>query len=341
MTRAVSLAPGDAHAGVFATRVAQLTSDGPADLETALRAAADCGTNAPLPSLGTVERWEGLATAAAADVALARVLEPHLDALAILAEAGWQTHEVSPSADTVWGVYAAEGPGVRLRADLRAGTWRLTGTKPWCSLAQVLPRALVTAWIDDEHRGLFAVELEQTSVRPHDGPWHARGLQEVVSAAVDFDDAAAVPVDGPDWYLRRPGFAWGGMGVAAVWWGAVLPLADRVRARAAADPSDDIAAMHAGRVDALSWSARAVLAEAARLVDEEISGPEAVVLSARVRSCVAASVRQIMLTAELALGPGPLTTDERYARRLADLGLYLAQHHADRDEARLGRKLAP
>ncbi|CPU68102.1 dehydrogenase [Mycobacteroides abscessus] len=40
-----------------------------------------------------------------------------------------------------------------------------------------------------------------------------------------------------------------------------------------------------------------------------------------------------------ALGPGPLTTDERFARRVADLGLYVRQHHAERDDASLGRAL--
>jgi hypothetical protein len=38
-----------------------------------------------------------------------------------------------------------------------------------------------------------------------------------------------------------------------------------------------------------------------------------------------------------ALGPAPLARDERHARRVADLQLYLRQHHAERDEAALGR----
>jgi hypothetical protein len=37
-----------------------------------------------------------------------------------------------------------------------------------------------------------------------------------------------------------------------------------------------------------------------------------------------------------ALGPAPLAFDEDHARRVADLELYLRQHHAERDLARLG-----
>jgi len=35
-----------------------------------------------------------------------------------------------------------------------------------------------------------------------------------------------------------------------------------------------------------------------------------------------------------------LALDERHARRVADLQLYVRQHHAERDDASLGRLLA-
>jgi hypothetical protein len=37
-----------------------------------------------------------------------------------------------------------------------------------------------------------------------------------------------------------------------------------------------------------------------------------------------------------ALGPAPLATDREHAQRVADLTVYLRQHHAERDLARLG-----
>ena len=36
------------------------------------------------------------------------------------------------------------------------------------------------------------------------------------------------------------------------------------------------------------------------------------------------------------LGPGPLAFDERYGKCMADLSLYVRQHHALRDDAQLG-----
>ncbi len=52
-----------------------------------------------------------LAAVAAVDVALARTVEPHLDALGILAQAG-----VAVPAGSTRGVFAAEAPGARLTA---------------------------------------------------------------------------------------------------------------------------------------------------------------------------------------------------------------------------------
>ena len=40
-----------------------------------------------------------------------------------------------------------------------------------------------------------------------------------------------------------------------------------------------------------------------------------------------------------ALGPAPLTSAEEHARRVADLTVYVRQHHGDRDLARTGALL--
>ena len=40
-----------------------------------------------------------------------------------------------------------------------------------------------------------------------------------------------------------------------------------------------------------------------------------------------------------ALGPAPLAFDPDHARRVADLQLYVRQHHAERDEAALGAQV--
>ncbi|KZX22513.1 hypothetical protein ACH61_00279 [Rathayibacter tanaceti] len=38
-----------------------------------------------------------------------------------------------------------------------------------------------------------------------------------------------------------------------------------------------------------------------------------------------------------ALGPAPLALDAEHSKRVADLTLYVRQHHAERDDAALGR----
>ncbi len=275
-----------------------------------------------------------LAGVAVVDVALARMLEPHLDARSILSQAGT---EVDAGEDATWGVFAAEGPGTRLEARADGDGWRLDGRKPWCSLAGTLSHALVTAWVSPTERGLFAVDLRKGGVEPQKGPWFARGLPNVVSAPVDFTDARATPVGAPGWYLTRPGFAFGGIGVAAVWWGAALPLADAIARAAARDGADQLAESYAGHADAALWAARAVLADAAETIDGETSDTEAKILAARVREVVTDAASRVLSLADRALGPAPLTVDESHARRVADLHLYLRQHHGERDAARLGR----
>ncbi|PFG44463.1 hypothetical protein ATJ88_3188 [Isoptericola jiangsuensis] len=314
----------------------------PDDVDALLAWAGEVSGRLPLPGAGaTAALWSALASVAAADVGAARVLEPHLDALSILAQAPAPVDLAAVGAGdgSTWGVFAAEGPGVRLDARQGDGTWVLNGTKPWCSLAGSLSHALVTAWVGADERRLFAVDLRGHGVHPAAGPWVSRGLAQVVSAPVSFDDTAAVPVGPSGWYLRRPGFAWGGIGVAACWWGGAVGLARALWEAVGRREPDQLALAHLGAVDVALGAARVCLAEAADLVDAGIDGKPSAVLARRVRTVVAGAVEEVQRRCAHALGPGPLTADERYARRVADLGVYVRQHHAERDEAALGRDL--
>jgi alkylation response protein AidB-like acyl-CoA dehydrogenase len=306
--------------------------------------AATSTVNAPASGCGrTREAWEVLASAAATDVTGARIMEPMLDARNILSEARASGDEpdlaaIGADEESTWGVYAAEG--ARLEAVEDAGTWRLTGKKDWCSLANHLSHALITAWTGPNSRRLFAVSLRRPEVKPARGPWVARGLSQIVSASVDFDGAPAVPIGEDEWYFRRPGFSWGGIGVAAVWWGACAPLVRRVVERARAEGSDQIAHMLAGDADTAFWAMRAVLAEAADAIDAGIGGLDLRITTARARSIVASHSEHVLALSDRALGPGPLTTDEKHARRVSDLRIYLRQHHGERDLARIGKLLS-
>ncbi|WIB59215.1 acyl-CoA/acyl-ACP dehydrogenase [Curtobacterium sp. MCLR17_007] len=290
-------------------------------------------TTPPL-SAGTAGRaFVTLAAVAAVDVALARTVEPHLDALGILAQAGVAVPEGS-----TWGVFAAEGPGVQLTAtpsSVGDDSVVLDGTKPWCSLASSLSHALVTAHVEDE-RQLFAVDLRQDGVAPHDEAWVARGMPDVPSGPVDFDGVTAAPVGGPGWYLTRPGFAWGGIGVAACWWGGAVGLARVLRDHATQRPDAELLRVALGAVVTDLADAEDALADAAARID---GGQETdwALLAQTVRSRVRRAVDAVRTRVVSAVGPGPLTSDPAVAARVADLELYVLQDHGDRDLARIGR----
>ena len=331
--------------------------DAAPDLDHAQQVACDLGPWVPLPMQGdTLTLWESLASLGAVDLTVARVAEPHLDALAILREArrhgqvlddDWRGNSPEWSAARLWQVYAAEG-GERLQAKEGSDGWTLTGPKPWCSLAERASHALVTAWVDDDERRLFAVALSQPGVTAPDlerdgtqsTTWAARGLSLVRSTALVFDGVPAVPICQPQWYLSRPGFAWGGAGVSAVWYGAAVGLARTLRRAAARRDPDQIALLHLGAVDTALARARAMLAEAAVVADDSTTEPgEAVLVTQRARQVVADTAEEVLARVGHALGPAPLTGDEDHARRVADLTVYLRQHHAERDLARQGEQV--
>lgn len=299
------------------------------DVDAALEGAASLDPSL-LPGEGrTRELWETLATLAADDVAIARAIEPHLDARAILHQAG------QDAGTGAWGVFAAEGGDDPLTATRVGDEWMLSGTKPWCSLASRLDGALVTAHVGDR-RGLFAVDLNGSGVQVQRGAWHARGLREIPSGPVTFDNVVASPVNEPGWYLTRPGFAWGGIGVAACWYGGAIGIARSVWAATAKPDPQPLTLMHLGAIDALLQDARRALAEAASEVD---AGTATSILAKRVRQTVARACEETLLRAGHALGPAPLALDEAHAKRVADLQLYIRQHHAEKDEVSLGSAL--
>ena len=274
-----------------------------------------------------------LVDAGARDLGLARAVEPHLDAVSIITQAGESGRGVA------YGVFASEAPGGVLRAVPVDGGWTLDGTKQWCSLAGTLDRALVTAATEAGDRMLFDVDLRAPGVEVLDAAWAARGLVEIPSGPVRFDSVPATPVGQPGWYLSRPGFHWGGIAVAACWIGGALGLARDLRG-ALTPQSREFQLAHLGAVDATISTALLVLADAADRIDGGAAeGQAGKVLAYRVRAVAAAAADDVIRRVGRGLGPGPLATDDGHAKRVADLELYVRQHHAERDEAALGTAL--
>lgn len=301
-----------------------------AGLEIAVATAAAVGRRSAVDVVAVLDAL------AAGDLTIARVVEPHLDAAAIHSEAGL----ASPAG--TWGVFAAEAPGARLTATLTDGTWTLTGDKPWCSLADHLDHALVTAHVPGGRR-LFAVDLHDPGVRVADVSWVARGLSQVTSPPVGFDRVPAAPVGETGWYLQRPGFSWGAIRVAACWLGGTRALLASLRADLAArlEPGE-IRLYNLGAADAAVWSADLALCHGAAAIDDGTAdGGAGSLLAGRVRAVVAAAAETVLVHSAHARGPAPLAFDDVHARRVADLELYIRQHHAERDLAALGRMTLP
>jgi alkylation response protein AidB-like acyl-CoA dehydrogenase len=293
----------------------------------------------PLPGSGrTRQRWRRLSELTEVDVVAGRLAEAHADASAIVAELGGP----APSAGELWGVWAAELPEATVAARGAGDAWVLDGTKAWCSGAGLCTHALVTARLPDDRRGLFAVDLRSADVRPAQNTWRNVGMAASDTRSVEFSGAAALPVGRPGDYLNRPGFWFGAIGVAACWLGGARAAAAPLYRRAGGGRADDHALAHLGAVDAAISAAEATLGAAADHVDADPHNDSglAELTARRARSVVELAVDETLYRVDRALGPGPLCFDERHARAVADLTVYVRQSHGERDLAALGRLAA-
>ena len=285
----------------------------------------------PVPgSGGTTSRWLELLGWARDDLPEARLAEGHTDALAILAEAG---APVAPSA--LYGVWAARSGGTGAELVGAAGERRLRGTIRFCSGAHLLDRALVVAAAPEGSR-VLDLDLGLPGVRPVDGTWQAPGMQASDTVDVELDDLPVGEADlvgTPGWYTERPGFWWGGGGVAAVWLGGAFGVLDALRTqlRVKADPFQ---LAHIGALQASTAAARALLLATAAAIDADPAGGHRTAVWT-LRSAVERSCREVLELAPRVAGVAALTRSP-LGQRLADLGIYIRQHHGERDLAALG-----
>ncbi|HET9169985.1 MAG TPA: hypothetical protein VFN97_11125 [Actinospica sp.] len=286
-------------------------------------------------------RWARLAAIAEEDLALARLAEGHADALAILQEIGGRPYPCPLPDDEYWGVWAAEPPGSGLRATLSGGRWTLEGRKAFCSGARSCTRALVTARADGQRR-LFAVDCAGPGLRPLPESWPADAMAASDTLDIEFDEVPAEPVGAPGAYLERPGFQHGGIGVAACWYGGARAVARTLHSAARRYDVGPHALAHLGAVSAGLRSIGALLDVAAAEIDADPrdTAGRAAVRSKQVRAATERVCGEVIDRVGRALGASPLAHDAEHARRVADLTLYLRQHHAERDHAALGGRLA-
>ncbi|WP_423200505.1 Acyl-CoA dehydrogenase [Cupriavidus sp. H19C3] len=223
------------------------------------------------------------------------------------------------------------------RAHARLTPVRLNGRKAWCSGAREVTHALMTCRDAEGARRLAVVDMRAAGIAVTDEGWEAVGMRATHSGDVCFADTPALLLGDADAYLRRPGFWHGGAGIAACWYGAVLPFAEALHAGLRRRP-DPHGAAHLGDIDGQLRAAAALLRETATWIDTHPVA-DAMPHAIRVRTVVEAAVQHTLRHAGNALGAGPLCRDRRLAACYADLPVFLRQSHAERDLAALGEAL--
>ncbi len=283
----------------------------------------------PFPGGGkTAERHAALYEFGRQDLSLARLIEAHTDALAIIGEA-----ERTARPGNLYGVWASDAPsGLLTLSKSDYGTLRLNGTKRYCTGAPFLDAALVTAHLGEDVL-LLEVSLNAKGLTVDASEWAAPAFSETLTATVVFDNVAVREQDilgGPGWYLTRPGFWHGAIGPAACWAGGASGLVDAARDLNRRDPHSRA---QLGALEAADWGLRALLAQAGREIDTD---PQDAAGEARRRALMARHLIERMCTDVLdrfgrSTGPQLLAFDARIAKRYPELTLYIRQCHAERD----------
>lgn len=300
----------------------------PADLRTALAALVG---GRDWAELGWPELIEALLALGRTDIGLGRLGEGHIDAARIAGQAGG-----SLAPDAIYGVWASRSGDSGIRCRRMEGGLLLHGTLKFASGAGVIDRALVPVWPSPEEHLLLDLDVAD---RPVDRTaWQTRAMTTSHSHTVELSEVR-VPADAvvgaTNFYLERPGFFPGGIGVAAVWAGGLGRVVDTVLSRVRLRPSP-AADLRLGRLlTALSLSVAAVR-QAARELDTTGEFRE---LATRTRAGVGSCVRAALAESRELAGAAGLAYDADLTHAIDDLGLYVLQQSADGDAGYLGDRL--
>lgn len=311
------------------------------ELRTAI---TDLAGTADWPALGWSDLVDGLIAIGRTDIPLGRLVEGHIDALRILAQAG-----AAPRTAALYGVWASRSAGTGVAGAVDGDGLELSGTIRFASGAGVIDRALVPVWVDEATHLLVDLAVGELSVDR--SQWQTTAMQVSQSHTVRVKDVTVSISDvvgAENFYLARPAFLPGGVGVAAVWAGGLARALDVTVAMLdgrGASPAQDLRLGRArlGLVGALT----AVRAAGARL-DQLLGGPETVLgpsgidpgeiaaVSGEARAVVAGAVTTALTELRALAGPAGLAFDPDLGHALDDLGLYVAQLNGDAEATRLG-----
>lgn len=285
---------------------------------------------------------EGLLRVGTTDIPLGRLVEGHVDAVRILAQAG-----AAPRSDARYGVWASRSAGTGVAAVDEGDRLRLTGTIRFASGAGVIDRALVPVWLDaDTH---LLVDLATDGLPVDRSHWRTSAMRVSQTHTVEVREVMVPRTDvvgPPGFYLGRPGFLPGGVGVAAVWTGSLVRVLEVTRAMLAGRSVTPAQDARLGRARLAAVSALTVVRAAGARLDACWPGVGADVdpalramitgISAESRAVVAQAAGTVIAEVRALAGPAGLAFDADVGHALDDLGLYVAQLNGDAEATRLG-----
>lgn len=296
------------------------------------------------PALRWSELLDALLAVGRTDIPLSRLTEGHIDGLRILAQA-----DAVPRPSALYGVWASRSAGTGVAAEADGDGLRLTGTIRFASGAGVIDRALVPVWLDDATHLL--VDLAVTDLPVDRGHWQTTAMQVSQSHTVRVEGLTVSSTDvvGPEsFYLQRPAFLPGGVGVAAVWAGGLARALDVTVSMLdgrGVSPAQDL---RLGRARVALIGALTTVRVAGSRLDQLLSGPRAdagrsgtdqallAAVSGEARAAVADGVTRALAELRALAGPAGLAFDPDLGHALDDLGLYVAQLNGDAESTRLG-----
>ncbi len=225
----MDLVPSLAAAAAFGSRtlaVAQaLRAAPPPDAAIAASRLAPLLPDPPADAQGL---WAALLELGEADLSAGRLFEGHVNVRRLLQDHGTPSQRARAAAAGLLAIWGADDPAVPVM--LRDG--RLTGRKLFCSGANAVGAALVTAQTPEGP--VLAWVARPEAWRFEDGPgWPLIGMRASESRACRLDGwvvAADEVIGGPGTYLRQPAFSGGIWRILALQLGAMRRLDAALRA---------------------------------------------------------------------------------------------------------------
>ena len=290
----------------------------------------------PIPGRGsTAERHRRLMQVGREDLSLAKLMEAHWDAIAILAEAGR-----SPVPGAIYAVWASDIPGRALCMEGKGSHYRIAGTKMFCSGAGLVDRALVSVGKPDQYLVDLNLNEHASRIAVDGSQWKTEAFRSTQTSNVSFDEVevgSETLIGGKGWYLNRVGFWHGALGPAACWAGGVAGLLDAARLNRR-DDAHTLA--HLGAMHTNLWAIKAYLDVSGAEVDEQpFDLKAAMIRSLIVRHLIEQTCTDTLRRFARAYGPYPLAMDAELSRRYHEIDLYLRQSHGERDLEALAHAL--